>query len=81
MAMFDFENLKVAAHKEYEIPANWKLSIENYQECYHCATAHPEYAKLHTLMVYWKKRDPLQQHMLDKMESCGVKHIEVFSLR
>ena len=48
MAMFDFENLKVAAQKSYEIPANWKLSIENYQECYHCATAHPEYARMHT---------------------------------
>ena len=31
MAMFDFPNLKVAAHKDYDIPANWKLSIENYQ--------------------------------------------------
>nr|MDJ0814291.1 aromatic ring-hydroxylating dioxygenase subunit alpha [Woeseiaceae bacterium] len=51
MAMFDFENLKVAAQKSYEIPANWKLSIENYQECYHCATAHPEYARMHTLML------------------------------
>lgn len=79
MAMFDFENLKVAAHKEYDIPANWKLAIENYQECYHCATAHPEYAQMHTLMVYWKKRDPLQKHMLDKMESCGLKHIEIFA--
>ena len=27
MAMFDFENLKVAAQKTYDIPANWKLSI------------------------------------------------------
>jgi Rieske 2Fe-2S family protein len=69
----------VAAHKEYDIPANWKLSIENYQECYHCATAHPEYAQMHTLMVSWKKREPLQKHMLDKMESCGLKHIEIFA--
>ena len=51
MKIFDFENLKVAAKKDYFIPANWKLSIENYQECYHCATAHPDYAKIHTLMV------------------------------
>jgi phenylpropionate dioxygenase-like ring-hydroxylating dioxygenase large terminal subunit len=77
MAMFDFENLKVAAHKEYDIPANWKLSIENYQECYHCATSHPEYAQMHTLMVDWRKREPLQQHMLDKMDACGLKNIEV----
>ena len=75
MALFDFPNLKVAANKTYEIPANWKLSIENYQECYHCATAHPEYARMHTLMLEPKKRERLQQGMLEKMEACGLKEI------
>ncbi len=77
MAIFDFENLKIAAHKSYDIAANWKLSIENYQECYHCATAHPEYAQMHTLMVEREKRERLQGHMLDKMDSCGIRNIEV----
>ena len=77
MAMFDFPNLKVAAHKTYDIPANWKLSIENYQECYHCATAHPDYARMHTLMLDASKRDRVQQHMLDKMESCGLRDIYI----
>ena len=77
MDAMDFERLKIAAHKTYPIPANWKLSIENYQECYHCATAHPEYSKLHTLMVEWTKRDKLQKHMLEKMESCGLRNIEI----
>ena len=72
MAAFDFENLKVAAHKSYDIPANWKLSIENYQECYHCATAHPEYARMHTLMLGGEKRERLQGEMLAKMNSCGL---------
>jgi nitrite reductase/ring-hydroxylating ferredoxin subunit len=75
MAMFDIENLKVAAQRSYEIPANWKLSIENYQECYHCATAHPEYAKMHTLMLHDDKRERVQDHMLEKMESCGIRDI------
>ncbi len=77
MAMFDFENLKVAAHKDYDIAANWKLSIENYQECYHCATAHPDYAKLHTLMLDRNKRERVQGHMLEKMEACGVRDIYI----
>jgi Rieske 2Fe-2S family protein len=76
MAMFDFENLKVAAQRSYEIAANWKLSIENYQECYHCATAHPEYAKMHTLMLDRDKRERVQGHMLEKMEACGIRNIE-----
>jgi len=77
MAMFDFENLKVAAQKSYEIPANWKLSIENYQECYHCATAHPEYARMHTLMLNRDKRERVQGKMQERMPSCGLKDIFV----
>jgi Rieske 2Fe-2S family protein len=76
MAMFDFENMKVAAQKTYPIDANWKLAIENYQECYHCAPAHPEYAKLHTLMLSEKRREQLQEHMLENMSACGLKKIE-----
>ena len=67
MAMFDFENLKVAAQKSYDIPANWKLSVENYQECYHCATAHPEYARMHSLMLADHKRNRVQARMQEKM--------------
>ncbi|NGO70450.1 aromatic ring-hydroxylating oxygenase subunit alpha [Streptomyces boncukensis] len=26
----------------YDVRANWKLIIENFMECYHCATIHPE---------------------------------------
>ena len=77
MQMFDFENLKLAAHKVYDIAANWKLAIENYQECYHCATAHPDYARLHTLMVDTKRREPLQQKMRSRMAACGLKDIDI----
>ena len=77
MAMFDFENLKVAATKVYPISANWKLSIENYQECYHCAPAHPEYAKMHTLMLDDKKLERVQGHMQERMAACGLKDIHI----
>lgn len=76
MAMFDFENLKVAARKTYPIAANWKLAVENYQECYHCATAHPDYAAMHTLMLDAKKRDRIQEPMLQRMAACGLRNIE-----
>ncbi|KAL4811758.1 Rieske [2Fe-2S] iron-sulfur domain-containing protein [Aspergillus spinulosporus] len=26
---------------EMDVDSNWKLQIENYNECYHCATSHP----------------------------------------
>jgi len=77
MALFDFDNLKVAARKTYPIAANWKLAIENYQECYHCATAHPEYAKMHTLMLDDHKRDRIQDKMRSRFESCGIRELEL----
>lgn len=77
MAMFDFRNLKVAAHKPYDIAANWKLAVENYTECYHCAIAHPDYAKMHTLMLQETQRERLQQHMRNRMASCGMHDLRV----
>ena len=46
---YDLPNAKVAHRQVYPVEANWKLVLENYQECYHCATAHRAYAKLHTI--------------------------------
>lgn len=77
MDMYEFETLKVAAQKSYAIPANWKLAIENYQECYHCATAHPEYALMHTMMLDDDKRERASGHMHERMEACGIKDIEI----
>ncbi len=77
MGMYDFENLKVAAQKSYAIPANWKLLIENYQECYHCSTAHPEYALMHTMMLDDNKRERASGHMYERMEACGIKDIYI----
>lgn len=73
LAVFDFENMKVAAKKTYPISANWKLAVENYQECYHCAGAHPDYAKMHTLMLDSKKYERMQEKMLGRMPGCGLR--------
>jgi phenylpropionate dioxygenase-like ring-hydroxylating dioxygenase large terminal subunit len=31
--------------REFQGEANWKVAVENYNECYHCKTAHPSFAK------------------------------------
>jgi Rieske 2Fe-2S family protein len=36
------EDLVVAASHQYVVQANWKVIHENYQECYHCPSIHPE---------------------------------------
>lgn len=41
-ARYEIQNLKSAHREEYEVEANWKLIVENFQECYHCSSIHPE---------------------------------------
>jgi Rieske 2Fe-2S family protein len=40
------ESLRRAARIDYLVGANWKLLSENYQECYHCPTIHPDLVKV-----------------------------------
>jgi glycine betaine catabolism A len=42
VAPYEPERLVVAATHTYDTPANWKVLSENYHECYHCPTIHPE---------------------------------------
>ena len=39
---YDIDHLSVGRRIVYDVKANWKLIIENFMECYHCATIHPE---------------------------------------
>jgi Rieske 2Fe-2S family protein len=39
------ERAKVAATRQYEVRANWKLVWENNRECWHCDVGHPQYVK------------------------------------
>jgi Rieske 2Fe-2S family protein len=43
---FGIPALRVARRIDYDVAANWKLIVENYQECYHCAPIHPALTKL-----------------------------------
>ncbi|MEX0753709.1 MAG: aromatic ring-hydroxylating dioxygenase subunit alpha [Actinomycetota bacterium] len=39
---FKMEELRIGARIVYEVAANWKIVVENYNECLHCPTVHPE---------------------------------------
>jgi Rieske 2Fe-2S family protein len=34
-------DLRIAATLEYTLACNWKIILQNYQECYHCPGVHP----------------------------------------
>jgi glycine betaine catabolism A len=42
VAEYDLAALRVGETHEYELTTNWKLIAENYHECFHCDTIHPE---------------------------------------
>ena len=40
-------DLKVAVRRQYPIAGNWKLALENFQECYHCGPSHKSLVTTH----------------------------------
>jgi len=40
------ERLVAGATHEYDVEANWKIVVENYHECYHCTSIHPELCRV-----------------------------------
>ena len=47
LGRYGWSNARVAHRQSYTVDANWKLATENYQECYHCTPAHPEFSRWH----------------------------------
>jgi len=39
---YPLADLRTARRIVYDVAANWKVILENYNECYHCAGVHPE---------------------------------------
>jgi len=42
LANYPLADLRTGHRIRYELTANWKLILENYNECYHCPGVHPE---------------------------------------
>jgi len=43
---YPLAQLRSGRRIEYEVQANWKVILENYNECYHCGPVHPELCRL-----------------------------------
>lgn len=39
---YPMDQLRVGHRIDYSVASNWKVILENYNECYHCAGVHPE---------------------------------------
>jgi len=49
---------RVAARRSYPTRANWKLVVENFLECFHCHSNHPELCSVYSHPKYTGTLDP-----------------------
>ncbi|MBN4056200.1 aromatic ring-hydroxylating dioxygenase subunit alpha [Rhodothermus sp. AH-315-K08] len=59
---WNLPELRIAHHLPYRLKCNWKLILQNYQECYHCPGVHP-------LLSDWT---PFQNAVHDCMEGAVI---------
>ena len=76
LGAYKLQNAKVVHQNTYKVNANWKLCLENYLECYHCASSHKKYSRIHTLKDLSCNVSHLNDAMLARAEEItGVKGI------
>ena len=46
------DKLAYAQRDTYEVDCNWKVLVDNFLECYHCATAHKDFVSLVDMNTY-----------------------------
>ncbi|HEY5559434.1 MAG TPA: aromatic ring-hydroxylating dioxygenase subunit alpha [Steroidobacteraceae bacterium] len=46
LGRYPFAEMRRGAQIVYDVRANWKVIMENYNECYHCGPVHPELCAL-----------------------------------
>lgn len=62
LAKYGLADLRIAKVTVNEVRANWKIVIENYNECLHCPTIHPE---LVAVVPAYKKGDIFEEGRSD----------------
>ena len=62
LAKFGLGDLRIAQVTTNDVQANWKIVIENYNECLHCPTIHPE---LVAVVPAYRKGDIFESGRLD----------------
>jgi len=69
---YRLDHARVAHRQSYPIASNWKLAVENYCECYHCAPAHPEYSRGHSLARPDSRTLEMNAKVMARAAVCGL---------
>ena len=88
IAPHQLQNCKIAYQEDLIEHGNWKLTMENNRECYHCATNHPELLKSMYEFGFGYQPSPANAHKIDEFnveiekdrvrwEACGLPSSEL----
>jgi carnitine monooxygenase subunit len=77
----DLDALAFHRRYAYELRANWKIAVENYLECYHCAVNHPGFVeavddralRLETGSTRLSQFAPVHPRALERLEPYDVR--------
>ena len=64
---FHMEDLRIGGRIVYEVQANWKIVVENYNECLHCPSVHPELVQVVPIYRFgeiWDESRPEQGNVM-----------------
>ena len=78
--------LQVASRTITDTPANWKVIVDNYMECYHCPPAHPSFSTsvdsstyTHTFHGNWTLQHGLSQSSSSSYSFDGTANNQAFN--
>ncbi|HLY55505.1 MAG TPA: aromatic ring-hydroxylating dioxygenase subunit alpha [Stellaceae bacterium] len=74
---YGWGDARVAFRETYKVAANWKLAVENYMECYHCAPAHQEYSRFHVFARPDALNREIDRTVRDRAARLGVRILEL----
>jgi phenylpropionate dioxygenase-like ring-hydroxylating dioxygenase large terminal subunit len=65
----------------YELRANWKVAIENYLECYHCAVNHPGFVEAVDDRALWLETGPTRLSQFAPVHARALERREPYDVR
>lgn len=77
VGQYGWAGARVAHRETYTVDANWKLATENYQECYHCTPAHPEFARWHATEKPDEEVEHLRAAAAERALAMGIEITDV----
>jgi Rieske 2Fe-2S family protein len=77
LGWYGWADAKIAHRASYSVDANWKLTTENYMECYHCGPAHPEFSRVHASYRPHEDNEALRAEVTGRALAMGIEIPEV----